>query len=51
MRTLVERIAGFAMVATAAAVFTVPVAKAVHLQDRCSLKSPSRIAFSEKCSR
>jgi hypothetical protein len=40
-RTFVERIA---MVATAAAVLTVPVAKAVHLQDRYS---PSRIAFSE----
>jgi hypothetical protein len=46
-RTFVGRIAGFAIVATAAAVLAVPVAKAVHVQDKYSLKSPSGIAFSD----
>jgi Cytochrome P460 len=46
-RTFVERIAGFTIVATAAAVLAVPVAKAVHVQDKFSLKSPSGIAFSD----
>jgi Cytochrome P460 len=46
-RTFVERIAGFTIVATAAAVLAVPVAKAVHVQDKYSLKSPSGIAFSD----
>jgi hypothetical protein len=47
MRTFVERSAGFTIVATAAAVLAVPVAKAVHVQDKYSLKSPSGIAFSD----
>jgi hypothetical protein len=46
-RTFVERIAGFTIVATAAAALAVPVAKAVHVQDKYSLKSPSGIAFSD----
>jgi hypothetical protein len=46
-RTFVGRIVGFTIVATAAAVLAVPVAKAVHVQDKYSLKSPSGIAFSD----
>jgi hypothetical protein len=46
-RTLVERIAGITIVATAAAVLAVPVAKAVHVQDKYLLKSPSGIALSD----
>ena len=46
-RTFVKRIAGFSIVATAAAVLAVPVAEAVHVQDKYSLKSPSGIAFSD----
>jgi len=43
----VERIAGFILVATAAVVLAVPIAKAVNMQDKYSLKSPSGIAFSD----
>jgi len=46
-RTFVERIAGFTIVATAAAALAVPVAKAIHVQDKYSLTSPSGIAFSD----
>jgi len=46
-RTFVERIAGFTIVATAVAVLAVPLAKAVNVQDKYSLKSPSGIAFSD----
>ena len=46
-RTFVERIAGFTIVATAAAVLAVPLAKAVNVQDKYSVKSPSGIAFSD----
>ncbi len=46
-RTFGERIAGFTIVATAAAVLAVPLAKAVNVQDKYSVKSPSGIAFSD----
>ena len=46
-RSFVERIAGFILVATAAVVLAVPIAKAVNMQDKYSLKSPSGIAFSD----
>ena len=46
-RTFGKGIAGFTIVAIAAAVLAVPVAKAVHVQDKYSLKSPSGIAFSD----
>ncbi len=50
-RTAVERVAGFAVVATAVAVLAVIVAAALYAQgqdgDKYSLKSPSGIAFSD----
>src|SRR5580698_5894209 len=46
-RTFVERIAGFVLVATAAAALAVPLAKAVDVEDKYSLKSPSGIAYSD----
>src|ERR1700733_2029580 len=46
-RTVVERIAGFTMVATAVAVLAVLAATVVYAQDKYSLKSPSGIAFSD----
>jgi hypothetical protein len=46
-RTFMERIAGITIVATAAAALAVPLAKAVHVDDKYSLKSPSGIAFSD----
>jgi len=46
-RTVVERMAGFTIVATAVAVLTVLVATAVYAQDKYSLKSPSGLAFSD----
>jgi hypothetical protein len=46
-RTGVERIAGFTIGSTAAAVLAVLVATAVYAQDKYSLKSPSGIAFSD----
>ena len=46
-RTFGKGIAGFTIVAIVAAVLAVPVAKAVHVQDKYSLKSPSGIAFSD----
>jgi Cytochrome P460 len=46
-RSFVERIAGFTLVAIAAAILAVPIAKAVHTPDKYSLKSPSGIAFSD----
>ena len=46
-RTTVERVAGFATVATAVAVLTVLGALALYAQDKYSLKSPSGIAFSD----
>lgn len=42
-----ERIASFAIVATAVAVFAVLVAVAVYAHDKYSLESPSGIAFSD----
>jgi hypothetical protein len=44
----VKRIAGFTMVATAAAVFAALVATAVYAQDKYLLKSLSGIAFSDR---
>src|SRR5580704_17601321 len=46
-RTAVQRITGFTIVATAVAVLAVLVAAVVYAQDKYSLKSPSRIAFSD----
>lgn len=46
-RSFVQRIAGFTIVATAAAALAVPLAKAVNLDDKYSLKSPSGIPFSD----
>jgi hypothetical protein len=46
-RAVVERIAGFTIVAIAAAMLAVPVANAVHTQDKYSLKSPSGVPFSD----
>jgi hypothetical protein len=46
-RSFVERIAGFTIVATAAVALAVPLAKAVDVQDKYSLKSPSGIPFSD----
>jgi hypothetical protein len=46
-RIFMERIAGIAIVAAAAAVLAVSIAKAVNIQDKYSLKSPSGIAFSD----
>ena len=46
-RNAVGRIAGFTIVATAAAVLAALVATAVYAQDKYSLKSPSGIAFSD----
>jgi hypothetical protein len=46
-RIFVKRITGFAMVATAAAALAVPLAKAINMDDKYSLKSPSGIAFSD----
>ena len=45
--TSVKRLAGFASVATAVAVFALLVAAVVYAQDKYSLKSPSGIAFSD----
>jgi hypothetical protein len=42
-----ERIARIAIVATAAAALAVPLAKAVNMDEKYSLKSPSGIAFSD----
>jgi hypothetical protein len=47
MRGFGERIGGFTIVATAAAVLAVPLAKAVSMDDKHSLKSPGGIAFSD----
>ncbi|MGD0797932.1 MAG: cytochrome P460 family protein [Acidobacteriaceae bacterium] len=41
------RIAGIIIVATAAAALVIPLAKAVSVDDKYSLKSPSGIAFSD----
>jgi hypothetical protein len=46
-RTFVECIAGFTIVATAAAALAVPLARAVNVEDKYSLKSPSGIAYSD----
>jgi hypothetical protein len=46
-RMFTERVAGITIVATAAAALAVPLAKAVNLGDKYSLKSPSGIAFSD----
>jgi hypothetical protein len=46
-RTFMKRIAGITIVATAAAALAVPLAKAVNVDDKYSLKSPSGIAFSD----
>ena len=46
-RPFMERIAGITIVATAAAALAVPLAKAVNVDDKYSLKSPSGIAFSD----
>jgi hypothetical protein len=46
-RTVVKRIAGFTIVATAVAVLAVLVVTAVYAQDKYSLISPGGIAFSD----
>jgi hypothetical protein len=46
-RSFVGRIAGITIVATAAVALAVPLAKAVNVDDKYSLKSPSGIAFSD----
>ncbi len=46
-RTFAKRIAGLAMVATAAAVLAIPIASAIDTQDKYSLKSPSGIPYSD----
>ncbi len=46
-RCLVQRVAGFTIAAAAAVVLAVSIAKAVDIQDKYSLKSPSGIAFSD----
>ena len=46
-RRLAQRVAGFTIVAAAATVLAAPIAKAVDIQDKYSLKSPSGIAFSD----
>ena len=46
-RTVVQRITGFTLVATAVALFAVLVAAVAYAQDKYSLKSPSGIAFSD----
>jgi hypothetical protein len=46
-RAFAGRIAGFTIVAASATVLAVPLAKAVNMQDKYSLKSPSGIAFSD----
>ena len=46
-RTAVERVSGFAVIATAIAVFAVLVVTAVYAQDKYSLTSPGGIAFSD----
>ena len=46
-RSLVQRVAGFTIAAAAASVLAVSIAKAVNIQDKYSLKSPSGIAFSD----
>ena len=46
-RSLVQRVARLTMVAAAAAVLAVSVAKAVNTQDKYSLKSPGGIPFSD----
>src|ERR1700691_6405869 len=46
-RTAVERVAGFTVFATAAAVLAILVATGVYAQDKYSLKSPSGIAFAD----
>jgi hypothetical protein len=46
-RGFVERVAGFTIVAIVAAVLALPLAKAVNMQDKYSLKSPSGVPFSD----
>jgi Cytochrome P460 len=46
-RSLVQRAARFTVVAATAALFAVSIAKAVDMQDKYSLKSPSGIPFSD----
>ncbi len=46
-RTIAQRIAGFIVVAIAATAFVVPIAKAIGVDDKYSLISPSGIAFSD----
>ena len=46
-RTFMQRIAGIAIVATAAAALSVPLAKAVNADDKYLLKSPSGVPFSD----
>jgi hypothetical protein len=46
-RILMERVAGFAVVAAAAAGFAVPIARAVSTQDKYQLKSPSGVPFAD----
>jgi hypothetical protein len=46
-RTFLKRIAGPAILATAAALLAIPVARAFSAEDKYSLKSPSGIAFSD----
>ena len=46
-RSVVQRITGFTLVATAVALLAVLVAAVAYAQDKYSLKSPSGIAFSD----
>jgi hypothetical protein len=46
-RTFMKRIAGITSVVTAAAALAVPLAKAVNVDDKFPLKSPSGIPFSD----
>ena len=47
IRSLVQRVAGFTIAAVAAVMLAVSIAKAVDIQDKYSLKSPSGISFSD----
>jgi Cytochrome P460 len=47
MRTFVQRIAGFIIVAIAATAFVVPIARAIGVDDKYSLISPSGIPYSD----
>jgi Cytochrome P460 len=46
-RSFVKRVAGFTIVATAAATLAVPIARALYAQDKYTLKSPSGVPYSD----